>query len=1674
MKNKNTVKKKIAVILKLVILLVFLYSLIFVVRSGKQEITIRTVSSFSSGSNLNALVDVKSKKTKENLESKLTIELLDHNEKKVKKVKEKYKTNNMPTDISVALPQELESGKYYLKVSAKAGIFKDVLKVPINITKEKKSETIISLDKGIYKPGDEINYRALIISKNDNTPIASNETVINIFDGNDNKVYSETTTTSNFGIVSGKFKLSDTVNSGTYKLVVSTINQSVTKEFIVNPYVTPKFEVSVTTDKEIYMVGEKANITVSAKYFFGEPVKNASIKGLIDDEEFVGLTNENGSFTKEVQVTKEGTCLVTLNVEDSSNYFIEATKSFTGATDIFEIEVLPEYNNLVRGVNNDIYFITKTADNNPVKTYMTVKLGNISREVITDENGIGKISLSASDIQNNISSEKLSIVAENMAGEKVEKNLELKIDGNTGTILKTDKIKYDENENIQVSLESIRDNQNYKNLYIFKGKELIKTITFEEENVEFNLEGISGLIDISTDSNVNYHSNYYDYYFEGKMPNYNHKTIFIKPSKALNINIETDKDTYAPKDNLNIKFDVSNESNKSVDSALLVSILDDAVLNLADNDLSIDNLKLALNDIVLADGISAADLYAMVLDDSNTMQFTSILLKQNIDNQNLIKNDTSHTVINVTAKYVLAMIISAAILIVITFNSFMKKHEKFRKFIFSLNIAIIDIIAMMIVIYACIGDKIYNILYFEEWVSYAVCAVIAIVSYNLILYKQKNYIFNLIYELVLMPGIILLILKIIESKFYFYELTVLVIIAWLLLLCVFSAISRSRKLNKFWTCIKNYVFLIGKAIFFWGAALLVSLMCDSILGFIIVLTIYILYEKYVLKKTDIKVKDGKIIFNITGNELIGAFTGVILILMIIIFISNIRNFSSNVNIEDSMYMNVDTAESNTSGTISFDGMENQANSFVPMGSKELSSSKDNKLDVFENIPTLFDSRGEANESIEDVETENNLKQENKVEDNVRNVFLESLAFVPELVTNNGKADLNLKISDNITTWNIQAVGNSKDGQVGFASSNFKVFKEFFVDFSLPTNTVVTDKVSVPVTVYNYTENSLDVTLKVVENDWSKIGEYPKVVANVPAKSTQMIYVPLEIIKPGNNTLRIESNVGNVSDIVEKQMKVSINGIKKEAVISSGTIDSDLEQDILFKDNAIDQTKKIKIKLYPSAISQVIENMDAILEMPTGCFEQTSSSLYPDVLALEYLKENDLNSPEIEEKALEYISAGYQKLLTYEVKGKKGGYSLYGNSPAEPVITAFGLMEMKDLSNVYQVDENVIENMKEYLFDEQNINGTFNYGSTYIGGASQTDELAMNAYIIWALSEVCPKDTRLEKSIKYLEKKLDSVEDNYTLALIGNVFSNVDNLKTKDVIKRLMDGVQNINNESAYITSNIKGYLGTYGKNQNIQATALTSLLLTKEKSNEKTNAALVNYIIESKDTNGTWYNTQSTILALKAINVYNDKSNATNQNVVVTFNDQKQDINIKENVLDLYELEFTNVDIENKISVSMKKGRIYYEIVKDYYETYEVAKQEQELKSSSKLLVEQSINNQVNVNDIISQKITITNLTKDNISNAIVRINIPQGCTVLEDSLLQLEYERKIEKFEYNYNTVDLYIRNYNVNDVKTLTVNYRAGYPEQITGASISVYDYYNPEVNGICMPVEINVNAK
>ena len=1702
--------KVLGIILVIAIFIFSLYNFITYLRCGNQRIQISASNKYDSNSNIEAIISVSNYKNNESIKSNLKSELIDSNDKKVKGVSEVINVEKDETaSISMKIPENIKTGNYKLKVTSKSGIWKDVAEVPITITNGADFNATISFDKGIYKPGDAVNFRALITSKKDDTPIKQKLSV-SIYDGNDNRVYFENVESSDYGIVSGIFKLATEVNSGNYKLVVSSDSKDVSKEFIVNPYITPQFEVSINTDKENYLLKEKANIEINAKYFFGEPVVGATVKGKIsnsaDSKEFEGITNSEGKYIFEYDVRKNGQNNIKVSVTDNSNYLIENSKTIYGCTDKFEIEVLPEFGSLIKGIDNDIYIITKTADGNPVKTYTTVTIDKITRQVITNEKGIGKLTLTSSDIselnvinnyvrynnnyydydydyedyetdfsndQSNIVSRSalsikapsnsdidyrynnylgvnFNIVSEDMDKNKVETKKYITVTENNSTIIKTNKVKYNTNEDIKIDLYSNLDNAENE-IYIYKNNELLKLFSTNDSSIDINLEDVYGLIDIYV-----------------KRPNtsyniYNKRTIFIKPNKALNINIENPKEEYKPGEDLNLKFVTTDESSKNIDSALLVSILDEAILNLAENDLNIDNIKLALEDIELTDGMTAADLYANIVDDNQETAIMGLLLKQSNKNPNIVSN-TYNTIDKKELAFTKAIVSFIGLLaLVVIFVAI--KSKRFSNIAFNL----FNLIGIFILMNIIIDPYGLNEL--------LVSAIISFVLYLLLLYKFRDKIFVALLELGVLPLIGVILYELVIIPFNLEDFWMIIALIPAFIWAILTAVSRSKKLSNFWEVCKKFVKTICKVELVYFIAYIITEKFDIYEELWVIVTVLITYiiTNVLLNRNSIeKIKNKKISLNISGMELLGGISAIIIIALII-YIYNVANRpltdSMTSMIDDTSIMMNESRKSDNSGSSI---MDFAASSIDTSGTKSSKNSifdgMEEALDNITSSVTQSDSVNSTSQSLkveEDMSSNNDIVQniETEKEEKVRNVFLESLAFIPELVTQNGEAKANIKISDNITTWNIQAVGNTKSGNVGYASSKFKVFKEFFINYSLPTNSVVSDKISVPVTLYNYTENELDIAINVIENSWSKIGEYKNSV-KVPSNNTVMIYIPIEIISSGNNKLRIEAKALDISDIVEKEFEVKPNGFEKQEVVSSGMMEKTLSQDIIFNEDYISETGKIKVKLYPSSITQALEGIENIFKMPTGCFEQTSSSLYPNVLALKYLKDNKLDDEKIKERALNYISSGYQRLLTFEVRSEKGGYSLYGDAPAETVITAFGLMELKDLSEVYEIDENVLNNMKEFLFKKQKSNGSFDYSSTYIGGAAKTNDLAMSAYISWALSEAYPDDSRLQKSVKYLENNIDKMDDNYTLALVANVFANTNNKNANEIINKLLKNVIN-NGDKSYVTSSIRDYYGSYGITQNIQTTALTSMALTKLNSNSKVNGAFINYIVSSKDTYGTWGTTQATVLSLKAINDFSSNSDVSKQTISVKMNDEVKDIKIDENAIDLYELTFDNINKENNISIDMKKGKIYYEIIKEYYIDYNnVDTNNNDIKVSSE------ITNQVKVNDIIMQKITVTNNSKDLIYNGMIEISIPQGCSVLEESLMELEYKGLIEKYEYNYGKIKLYLRNFENMDNKTLEVKYRALYPENITGTSIRAYDYYNPNVEGFVKPVNIVVN--
>ena len=170
-------------------------------------------------------------------------------------------------------------------------------------------------------------------------------------------------------------------------------------------------------------------------------------------------------------------------------------------------------------------------------------------------------------------------------------------------------------------------------------------------------------------------------------------------------------------------------------------------------------------------------------------------------------------------------------------------------------------------------------------------------------------------------------------------------------------------------------------------------------------------------------------------------------------------------------------------------------------------------------------------------------------------------------------------------------------------------------------------------------------------------------------------------------------------------------------------------------DAIEGSVKANIKLYPSTFSQLVDGLEAIFQLPYGCFEQTSSTTYPNVLALDYLRRTKKSVPQVEATARQYIHLGYQRLLSFEIAG--GGFDWFGNPPANRTLTAYGLMEFSDMARVHDVDPQVIERTRTWLLVSKPTTAPGRRKITALhedptGRREDLQRLSTTAYIAWSV------------------------------------------------------------------------------------------------------------------------------------------------------------------------------------------------------------------------------------------------------------------------------------------------------------------------------------------------------
>ncbi|NXE82773.1 CO4 protein, partial [Cochlearius cochlearius] len=511
---------------------------------------------------------------------------------------------------------------------------------------------------------------------------------------------------------------------------------------------------------------------------------------------------------------------------------------------------------------------------------------------------------------------------------------------------------------------------------------------------------------------------------------------------------------------------------------------------------------------------------------------------------------------------------------------------------------------------------------------------------------------------------------------------------------------------------------------------------------------------------------------------------------------------------------------------------------------------------------------------------------------LRSYFPESWWWNFEEVKTPGNHSVKNFAPDSITTWEVQAISISP--QKGFCIADphtFTVFKDFFVSLRLPYSVRRHEQLEIRAVVYNYLPSDLQVVI--VRMDAVKglctteaAEKAPQLTLVAKGNSATPAYFSVVPLTVGEIpiTITVFDTISGYADSIRKNLNVLAEGIlqREEKTIC---INNDIRSHTLDLNRPPDMVpgsdSHVFVSLKGNMMDESVENclsltgIEKLIQVPTGCAEQTMVKMAPAVYAIEYLKASQqwMNfNAEQKEEAISMIEKGYARLL--EFQKSDGSYGAFKIIPSSVWLTAFIVKVLTRCIEYISIQDSHIHNSISYLINQQQTDDSFHdhhpvLDRTMQGGIKSAEEdLALTAFVTIALQQTLqvyesPDVVQvIRRSRAYMKNQLSRNTNCYSIAITAYALTLVQpDSEEAHFAKIKLRGC------SFFDAAKQQRYWGD-GKNALSVETTAYALLQTLLLKDIEYARPIATWLTEKRNYGGGYYSTQDTVVALEALSAY--------------------------------------------------------------------------------------------------------------------------------------------------------------------------------------------------------------
>ncbi len=1555
-------------------------------------------------------------------------------------------------DVSFAVPET--SGEHTLVIETRSSIGSDSFQQ--NITIERDYRVLLTTDKPLYQPGQVIHLRALALGTFDLKPAAGQAIEFIIADGKGNKVFRQSAELSEYGVASADFQLATEVNTGPYKISAVLGDTTSEKTVTVERYVLPKFKASLQTDRTFYQPGQRVTGSLDANYFFGKPVAGGRVEltgYTFDFEQTItfeleGKTNEQGhfEFTFDLPAFIAGSDLdgglgrfyLQARVTDLAEHTEISNLSLPVAGSLLVIEAVPESGQFLPGLENILYVLVSYPDGSPADAEINVQVYETG-EMLSAKTGV--YGLAEVRLTPNSPYQSLGIHATDATGASARK--EFNFEGawaDEPVLLRPDRPVYRVGETMQLNVFTSGETGTIFLDIIREGQ------TISTRSLAVSEGKAQAAVDLTPDMFGTLEIHAYKILSWGGITR-STRLVVVDQADSLNIAMNPAKDSFLPGEAGSVAMQISGQDGAGVQAALGLAIVDESVFALAEQDPGFARLYFMLEQELLQ---PKYDLHGFSIPD----------LLEGLP----VSAEPTARAVEGAAMASLAAAVPTGNVFSLSANS----HEQAARRAVDRQDA-----------------------FFEGFsaVLFGLFLLVPLAAFGVSLYgaHQAGGAWRSLGVAFSIVAIFVLVLTAWPHPWASSPMDKLgVLMDWL----TYQGDGALITLG-----LAGLVSFIGLAVYAWRKPAH-DLPGHAALGWVfglILLALPVLFLLLVaISNADLYPDDGYIITGLVAFALL-PFSFLVWAGSLGFQKRWLPALASGLVTFFLPLMLIPLAMVATSASL-------VVGAPMPGGVVMEAAGMDRQfLDLMPQVvETVVVAELEA--VVKESEAPGGSASQPP---RLRQYFPETMLWLPDALTApDGSYTLDFDAADSITTWRLTALASSQDGRLGSATGSIRVFQDFFVDLDLPLALTVGDEISVPVGVFNYLPEAQSVRLVLEQPGWFELLDDAEKTIEVAPNEITVVYFRVRALQFGRQPFQVTAWGSRMSDAIRKDVQVYPDGKPIRFTASDRLApDSPASQSFSIPPEAIAGTQTLLVKIYPGILSQVVEGLDSILRMPYGCFEQTSSTTYPNVLVLDYLQSTNQASPEVQFTAQEYINLGYQRLTTFEVSG--GGFSLFGDAPADRMLTAYGLQEFTDMSRVHNVDPALINRAAQWIFSEQNSDGTWENDQGLVHETTWSsladDRLPVTAYIAWSLADAgFVAELERTNALPYLRENQANATDPYVLALLANALVASDLAAGREIAPVTLGVLERLSQQAIFEDgvatwpSGVATFVGSEGRTGSIETTALAALAFLRSNTYPDLANQALTALVRNKDSFGTWHSTQATVLALKAL-IQTIRAGAENVDASITITldgGQEKTIQVNRQNFDVVQMiTFDDVPVGRPAVIEISavgEGNLMYQVSGSYYLPWESVSLYPELIEINDLV---SIDvrydrTELAVDETVRVDVTVSlNQPGGRAEWALIDLGLPPGFTVETGDLQALvaRYDDTpkdypfptIQRYELTGRQLLVYIGNLSEGNPLSFSYHLRAKFPLRAQTPASSAYDYYNPDTSGEQAPQTLTVVA-